>query len=139
MRTVIPIFFFLFLIVWGINGLLTGCNKTAKKDVPTRTEKELIQQTIDERKIIHLLDSSLISQQNTLLSKQSDIIQMQRDSINLLLKTDCTRLQKRCDSLRSALAIQNFRVGRIQYYVNICNRKPSQDKFLRGWINRTLK
>lgn len=44
-----------------------------------------------------------------------------------------------CDSLQMRLRAANFRLHRIRYYTNICNRNPSQDKFLRGWINRALK
>ncbi len=32
-----------------------------------------------------------------------------------------------------------FFVAKVKYYASICNRKPSQKKYLLGWINRALK
>lgn len=80
-----------------------------------------------------------IQQDSITIAKQQQIIESLTDSITILKHQDCKDVQKRCDSLRTALAVQNYRVGRIRYYVGICNRRPSQDKFLRGWINRTLR
>ena len=31
-----------------------------------------------------------------------------------------------------------FRLAKIRFYADLCNRKPEQKKFLLGWINRTL-
>lgn len=60
-----------------------------------------------------------------------------RDSLNYSIKQNmgCKKLN---DSLQSDLILSNFRLQKIRYYVNICMRKPSQDKFLKGWVRRAL-
>lgn len=53
---------------------------------------------------------------------------------------DSVRYYKhKSDSLSVALFLSNYRVEKIKYYLNICNKNPKQDKFLRGWINRSVK
>ena len=60
--------------------------------------------------------------------KQENIILLKRyDS----LKVDNNKLAK--DLLHNKLVIENAR-----YYLNIVNKNPSQQKFLRGWMNRAL-
>lgn len=49
--------------------------------------------------------------------------------------TGCAR---RYDSLRNKYYVQRYKLERIKYYVGICNSNRSQDKFLRGWLNRVL-
>ncbi len=43
-----------------------------------------------------------------------------------------------CDSMAMWLRAARQKLNKINYYVNICNRNPKQDKFLRGWMNRAL-
>lgn len=43
------------------------------------------------------------------------------------------------DSMAQHLTAATIRLNSIKMYVNICNRNPKQDKFLRGWINRRLR
>jgi hypothetical protein len=43
------------------------------------------------------------------------------------------------DSLITALFIANYKVERVRYYLNICLKNPSQDKFLKGWIRRAIQ
>lgn len=43
------------------------------------------------------------------------------------------------DTLAKRLLYSRLVISNVRYYVNICNRNPSQDKFLRGWINRAIK
>lgn len=52
-----------------------------------------------------------------------------------VIDTGCAR---RYDSLRSMYYVQRYKLERIKYYVGICNSNRSQDKFLRGWLNRVL-
>jgi hypothetical protein len=42
------------------------------------------------------------------------------------------------DSLVRRLNTATYRLARVKHYVRICNRNPSQDKFLRGWLNRVI-
>ncbi len=43
------------------------------------------------------------------------------------------------DSLKDALFIARYRLERIRYHLKICQKKPSQDVFLKGWITRDLE
>lgn len=43
------------------------------------------------------------------------------------------------DSLGEDLFVARYKLGRIKYYTNIVDNKPSQIKFYKGWIKRVLK
>jgi hypothetical protein len=47
--------------------------------------------------------------------------------------------KKTIDSLNTELFLSEFRVERVRYYLNICIKNPSQDKFLKGWIKRAIQ
>ncbi|MEO9145072.1 MAG: hypothetical protein ABI237_05895 [Ginsengibacter sp.] len=42
------------------------------------------------------------------------------------------------DSLKTKLTVAGFKLERVRYYLKICQRKPSQTKFLVSWINRAI-
>lgn len=42
------------------------------------------------------------------------------------------------DSLGEDLFVAKYKLGRIKYYTNIVDNKPSQIKFYKGWIKRVL-
>ena len=42
------------------------------------------------------------------------------------------------DSLKTELFLSKFTIEKVKFYVEICLKKPSQDKFLKGWIRRTV-
>jgi hypothetical protein len=43
-----------------------------------------------------------------------------------------------CDSLKTELLLAQYKLNRVSFYLNICLKKPSQDKFLKGWIRRAI-
>lgn len=43
------------------------------------------------------------------------------------------------DSLKTELFLSEFRMEKVRYYLNICIKNPSQDKFLKGWIRRAIQ
>lgn len=69
---------------------------------------------------------------------------------------DCLELQEKCiatvqhcdsiahillsqrDSLRRKLLVANYKLGRVRYYLNICLKNPTQEKFLKGWVRRAI-
>lgn len=59
----------------------------------------------------------------------SSVLQLQKS--NDSLKVANNKLGK--ELLHNKLIIQNAK-----YYLNIANKNPSQQKFLRGWMNRAL-
>lgn len=48
-------------------------------------------------------------------------------------------LRRKCDSLQTALFQAQFKVNKVRYYLKICLKNPSQDKFLKGWIKRAIQ
>lgn len=59
--------------------------------------------------------------------------------------TNIVQLQKSNDSLKSLnnklakdLLHQKLVIENAKYYLNIVNKNPTQQKFLRGWMNRAL-
>jgi hypothetical protein len=52
--------------------------------------------------------------------------------------TECAKLQKSYDSLIWVNKAQAFRIERVKFYVKICQRNPTQKKFLLGWVNRSV-
>lgn len=66
-----------------------------------------------------------------------------RDTVQLPGKTDTLyvkdpAMQRRLDSISRALFVANYKLQRVRYYVRICQRNPSQDKFLKGWVIRAI-
>ena len=47
------------------------------------------------------------------------------------------RTQKVSDSLW--LQNKDYRLNRVRFYVKLVDKKPSQAKFLRGWIKRAIQ
>ena len=43
------------------------------------------------------------------------------------------------DSIGEDLFIAKYKLGRIKYYTDIVDKKPSQLKYYKGWIKRALK
>jgi lysozyme family protein len=42
-------------------------------------------------------------------------------------------------SIDPELLVSNFKLKRIEYYVNLCYNKPIYKKYLLGWVNRALR
>lgn len=55
-------------------------------------------------------------------------LQITKDSLNYLR-----------DSLGEDLFVAKYKLGRIKYYTDIVDKKPSQLKYYKGWIKRALK
>lgn len=47
-------------------------------------------------------------------------------------------IYKKYDSIRNEYFSVNYKLNRVRFYQNICNKNKSQNKFLLGWINRVL-
>lgn len=55
------------------------------------------------------------------------------------LFTERMELKRERDSLKTELFLAQFTVTRVRYYLDICLRNPTQDKFLKGWIKRAIQ
>lgn len=54
------------------------------------------------------------------------------------LQADDERQSQRIDSLSKELFLANFKVEKVRYYLNICLKNKTQDKYLKGWVRRAL-
>jgi hypothetical protein len=45
----------------------------------------------------------------------------------------------RNDSLIRRLNASNYKLARVKFYLTICKKNSSQDKFLKGWLNRVFE
>ncbi len=67
-------------------------------------------------------------------------------SLSLASAQSCDSLRRQYDSivhvnkgLRMDLFLANYKVEKVRYYLNITLRKPTQTKFLKGWIRRAIE
>lgn len=69
-------------------------------------------------------------------------IDKSNDSVLLLNKKILSQVEvkeKQIDSLKEKLFIATYKIERVKYYLNICIKNPTQDKFLKGWIKRAVE
>ena len=97
--------------------LMASCQKI-NRTIPTRADTVYV--NVD-RKIIDTM----------IVVKSCDSIGMYKDSIKLLLSKN--------DSLTNKLFISNYKVEKVRYYLNICLRNKTQDRFLKGWVRRAIE
>lgn len=71
------------------------------------------------------------------ISDNSNVIRI----VNLERELQLTRdsLNNVRDSIGEDLFVTRYKLNRIKYYTNLVDKKPSQMKFYKGWINRVLK
>lgn len=57
------------------------------------------------------------------------------------VRTDTIYLQrnKKCDSISSALFIAKYKIERVKHFLRIVDNKPSQIKYLKGWVRRAVE
>lgn len=107
----------------------------------TQQKLPAIQHTDDTLGIVVNGDSLLVdnatAQAFALVHNKYDSVIHRADSIafaNRYLSMANDSLQHSSDSMRTALFRANYKLIRTQYYVNICMKRPVNDKYLKGWI-----
>jgi hypothetical protein len=61
------------------------------------------------------------------------------DSLLKRVNKGIDSLKRENDSLRIKLFLANYKVEKVRFYIKICMNKPSQDKFLKGWVRRAIE
>lgn len=55
------------------------------------------------------------------------------------LYAELSRYKSAYSVLRDSLIVQNYKINRVKFYLNICMKNPKQDKFLKGWVRRAVQ
>ena len=100
--------------------LITSCKQAESKPVIIEKEIDVVR---TDTVFIPKVDTVYITKPSTATTQ----LQKSNDSLKVANK----KLGK--ELLHNKLIIQNAK-----YYLNIANKNPSQQKFLRGWMNRAL-
>lgn len=100
--------------------ILAGCKQAERKPV-------IIEKPVETVRI------------DTVFIPKIDTVYIVKPNVSVL------NLQKSIDSLKGAnnklgkeLLHNKLIIQNAKYYLNIANKNPSQQKFLRGWMNRAL-
>ena len=85
--------------------------------------------TVPVEKIVYVTVKDTISERTNIarIIELEHELNLVRDSLNMVK-----------DSLGEDLFIANYKLGRIKYYTNIVDNKPTQIKFYKGWVKRVL-
>ena len=61
-----------------------------------------------------------------------------KDSSTIYLKSYDVAVTAENKKLKDSIFIINYKIEKVRLYLNICLKKPSQEKFLKGWIRRAI-
>ncbi len=61
------------------------------------------------------------------------------DSLVLELNKNIYAFAKQRDSLKTKLFLAQYKIEKVKYYLSIVDRKPSQIKYLKGWVRRAVE
>lgn len=61
------------------------------------------------------------------------------DSLLVVLNKNIYAFAKRNDSLKTKLFLTQYKIEKVKYYLAIVDRKPSQIKYLKGWVRRAVE
>lgn len=53
--------------------------------------------------------------------------------------TTCRSVIAKNDSLKTSLFLSNYKIEKVRYYLKIVKRKPSQRKYIVGWVTRAIE
>lgn len=100
--------------------LLTAFLFSCKGNSSGETIERESQDTIHSVEVIYVTDTVLISE----------------------LKTEIENLKDSLERVTNEITYENYinarRIEKIKYYINITERKPTNQKFFFGWIRRTM-
>lgn len=104
----------IFFYISILTAIFTGCQPTEQEDYKSKCD-------------------SLF---NALYETQSDLEIQASECTRLSFERDS--ISEVCNSIKSELFLANFKIEKCRSYLRICYKNPSQDKFLKGWINRAV-
>lgn len=85
---------------------------------------------------IDSLNNELLQYKDSIILYKDTVSYFNNKNLILVSKLDSTKF------VADSLAAENFRyqykLGRIQSYINIVNKNSTQSKYLKGWITRVL-
>lgn len=113
--------------------LFTGC-KTKKLEIDKAADEAVYSQidTMDFNNALPEIIAKIDC--DTLENLCNDLV-----AALVKIKTDSVQLKKSADTLAARLLHARLIISNVKYYLNICIKNPSQDKFLKGWIRRAVE
>lgn len=60
-------------------------------------------------------------------------------SINTRLNDTIASLRSSKDSVQSKLFLASYKVEKVRFYLALCQRDETQNKFLKGWVTRAVE
>ena len=92
---------------------------------------------IEAMKVVSIKQDSVtteLTMQISNLIEERDILILERN----ILTDSVLSYRIRADTLHDRLLISDYKLARIQHYINICS-KATNKKYLYGWIRRVLE
>lgn len=106
--------------IWAVFLTLAFCAPKVVKEEP---KTEIKPMTIELGQRVFDCDSALNARDMKVAELRDSIIKIKVSS----------------DSLKTKLFLSNYKIEKVRFYLSICKRKPTNDKFLKGWISRAIK
>ena len=87
----------------------------------------------------HKASNEQINCKDTVRFYVTDTVEIQKNVHDtIFVKANTDSLKTVITDLNRKLFLANFKLERVKYYLKICQRNPSQVKFLVSWITRAL-
>jgi len=100
--------------------IFSACSSQVQPTVKYIEPEKTISQELNQR--VFISDS-------TLNVRDLQIAEL-RDSLKVL--------KLKSDSISTQLFLANYKIEKVKYYLKICNKTPSNNKFLKGWVTRAV-
>lgn len=113
---------------------------SGKKQLDWYPDYELQKQLDTSRQqLMRISNQPMVVQIPDSADKNYDSLLLRLLQVTDSIKTENYLLKKENKAYRSQLFLAKYKLEKIRFYIKICMRKPSQDKFLKGWVRRVVE
>ncbi len=120
-----------YLIILTVAFVFNSCSSQVQPTVKYIEPQKTISQELGQR--VFICDSTLNAKDIQIKANNDSI-----DKLFVLLNSQVITVARINDSLKTALFLSNYKVEKVRYYLKICNKTPSNNKFLKGWVTRAV-
>lgn len=111
--------------------IFSSCSSQVQPMVKYIEPQKTISQELGQR--VFICDSTLNARDMQIKANNDSI-----DKLLVLLHSTAIKVAHQNDSLKTALFLANYKVEKVKYYLKICNKNPTNNKFLKGWVTRAV-